>query len=384
MYLAEKCEGGVDFLKMFGDPVGQMIKMVAKLAMRAAFGIFEAVGKVGTTDEATSNVINRQTQWIVVYLAIGSILFAAIKMALDRRAEPAQTALKGILRVILVSAAGSTVIGTFVTLMDSYSNHLFKNSLDNLLVGIDCNKKIPDMLLLVIGFLLIISAIIHAILMWVRLGVMIILVGTLPMAAAASMTDWGGTWWRKHFAWMIAWLLYKPTVSLVLYSGAVMIRTSEGVEKNYINVQIAGMATLLLSALALPALMRIVVPATAALGGDSVGDATMGVAGGIASGAKSLADSSGRKGDSAPSGSQGPSGANGYGGQGGEGRAGASGGSGSEGAAGTAGAAGSGGGKAAAAGNPVVAAITLAGQAAKGAANVAKSGIEGANRDDGR
>ncbi len=384
MYLAEKCGGGVNFLKMFGDPVGQMIKAVAKLAMRAAFGIFEAVGKVGTTDEATSNVINRQTQWIVVYLAIGSILFAAIKMALDRRAEPAQTALKGILRVILVSAAGSTVIGAFVTLMDSYSNHLFKNSLDNLLVGIDCNNQIPDMLLLVIGFLLIISAIIHAILMWVRLGVMIILVGTLPMAAAASMTDWGGTWWRKHFAWMIAWLLYKPTVSLVLYSGAVMIRASEGAQKNHINVQIAGMATLLLSAIALPALMRIIVPATAALGGDSVGDATMGVAGGIASGAKSLADSSGRKGDSAPSGSQGPSGANGYGGQGGEGRAGSSGGSGSAGAAGTAGAAGSGAGKAAAAGNPALAAMEVAAKVAKGAANVAKSGIEGANRDDGR
>ncbi|MFC9844397.1 hypothetical protein ACFWFF_03750 [Streptomyces sp. NPDC060223] len=399
MFLAaagEGCGGGLDFFGMFTDPIGSMIRMVAKIIIQGAIGIFMSVGGIATTDEPASTVISNQTRWIVVYLAIGSILFASAKMALDRRGESGTTALKGILRVILVSAASSAMIATFVNLMDNYSQHLLRGSLLNLMEGIDCNGGIPDMLLLVIGCLLIISGIIHALLMWIRLGVMIVLVGTLPMAAAASMTDWGGTWWRKHIGWMTAWLLYKPTVGLVLYSGAVMVNSSES--RNPVDTQIAGMGLLLLSAVALPALMRIIVPATAALGGDSVGDATMGVAGGLASGAKSLADSAGRNGGgdsgSSPSGAKdsGPSGASKDGGGGGAKGSGSSseGGGGAGGSTGGGGGGGSGGGgagKAAGAANPalagMVAAAEVASKVAGGAVNVMKSGVEGANQGDG-
>jgi hypothetical protein len=324
-------------------------------------------------------------------------------MALDRRGESGTTALKGILRVILVSTAATAMINVFVRLMDLYSQHLLRGSLLNLMEGIDCSDDIPDMLLLVIGCLLIIAGIIHALLMWVRLGVMIVLMGTLPMAAAASMTDWGGTWWRKHIGWMTAWLLYKPTVGLVLYSGAVMVDSSEAHTNT--DTQIAGMGLLLLSAVALPALMRIIVPAAAALGGDSVGDATMGIAGGLASGAKSLADSAGRNGggDSGakgPSGARdsGPSGAGNDGGGGGGAKGGGSsteggggGGGGSAGGGGGSGGGGSGGGgagRAAGAANPalagMVAAAEVAGKIAGGAVNVMKSGVEGGgNQGDG-
>ncbi|CAL9590056.1 hypothetical protein SUDANB145_05207 [Streptomyces sp. enrichment culture] len=393
MFLAaagEGCEGGVDFLGMFGDPIGEMIKMVAKIIIRDAIEIFRAVQGIDSTNDAASQKISNQTQWLTVYLACGSILFAAGKMALDRRGEAGQTVLKGILRVILVSTATTALIGTFVSLMDRYSTFLLQGSLENLMGGINCNGGIPDMLLLVIGCLLIISGIIHALLMWIRLGVMIILMGTLPMAAAASMTDWGSTWWRKHIGWLTAWLLYKPTVGLVLYSGAVMIDSSE--EHNPVDTQIAGMGLLLLSAIALPALLRLIVPATAALGGDAVGGATMGLAGGMASGARSLADSAGRSGDGGPSGAHSPSGSGG-GSRPAEAAGGSvEGGGGSTGgaspSAGSAGGASTGAGKKATAANPALAAAVMAaevaGKVAKGVADVAKSGVEDANRRDER
>ncbi|WP_267717171.1 hypothetical protein [Streptomyces sp. CoH17] len=256
--------------------------MVAKLAVSAALEIFESNGDVKSNDVAASNVISGQIRWLVIYLSIGSLLFAAVKMALDRKADAGQTALKGVVRVIVVSAAASTVISTFAVLMDDYSGFLFGRALEELLSGVDCNGDIPNMLLLIIGALLIIAGIIHVLLMYIRLGVMIMLMGTLPLAAAASVTDWGGTWWRKHLGWMIAWLLYKPTVALVMYSGAVMINSAGG---DNVDTQIAGMGVLLLSAIALPALMRVIVPATEALGGDSVGSTTMGIASSIATGA---------------------------------------------------------------------------------------------------
>ncbi|BCL25525.1 hypothetical protein ACFFS2_08775 [Streptomyces aurantiacus] len=408
MFLAaagDGCDGGLDFLGMFGDPIGTMINMVAKIVINGAIGIFQSVGGIDSTNDEAAAKISNQTRWITVYLACGSILFAAAKMALDRRGESGQTAVKGVLRVLLVSTAATALIGTFVDLMDRYSQHLLRGSLINLMEGIDCNGGVPDMLLLVIGCLLIISGIIHALLMWIRLGVMVMLMGTLPMAAAASMTDWGGTWWRKHIGWMTAWLLYKPTVGLVLYSGAIMVDASEtnstGANTNNADTQIAGMGLLLLSAIALPALMKLIVPATAALGGDSAGDATMGIAGGLASGAKSLADSSGRNEDGGPSGSQSPSGSNEGGGSesgsggGGSGGGGSESGGGSEGGSGggsgggssegaeSAGAAESGASagasKAAAGANPVVMALEVAQKVGKGVADVAKSGVEGAD-----
>ncbi|MET9553745.1 hypothetical protein [Streptomyces sp. NPDC006645] len=427
MNLAAKCSGSINFLNMFDDPIGEMIKMVAKIAMRGALGIFEAVGDINSYDQKTSDTITRQTQWIVVYLAVGSILFAAVKMALDRRGDSGQTAMKGVLRITLVNTVASTAIITFTVLMDRYSEHLFQGALKELMNGIDCGGDIPAMLLLVIACLLIIAGVIHALLMWIRLGVMIILMGTLPMAAAASMTDWGGTWWRKHIGWLIAWLLYKPTVALVMYSGSVMVNAQDA---DQVDTQIAGMGILLLSAVALPALMRVIVPATEALGGDSVGQTTMGIAGGVASGAKSAAGGAVNIASSALAGPSGASGSNasgssgkgggvsggggggsssgaGGGGSSGGSSSGAGGGGSSGGGGGSSSGGGSGGGgggapggggggggssagagagasRAAAAGAlpvvgaAVIGAATVAAKTAKGATDVAKSGIEGA------
>ncbi|MFE9685398.1 hypothetical protein [Streptomyces sp. NPDC006285] len=397
MNLAEKCGGGLDFFGMFSDPIGEMIKMVAKIVMRGALGIFDSVDDIDSYDEAASNEINSQIQWIVVYLSIGSILFAAIKMALDRRGEAGQTALKGVMRVTLVNTAATSVIITFITLMDRYSDHLFAESLKNLMRGIDCSDDIPAMLLLVVGCLLLLAGIIHALLMWIRLGVMIILMGTFPLAAAASMSDWGGNWWRKHLGWLVAWLLYKPTVSLVFYSGAVMVNSGK---TSQTNTQIAGMGVLLLSAIALPALMRVIVPATEALGSDSVGQATMGIAGGIASGAKSIAGGAIARAAPGAAAAQAPTGASGSGNSGsssgrGPGGSGGGGGGGESSAGRTSGSGGGGsssrGGGAAAApsslpviGAAVLGAAAVAAKTAKGAADITASGVTDANRNSDR
>jgi len=308
--------------KLFIDPIGSMVEMLAKMVVNAAFTVLFAVAGIGSKNETVSTQIAGETRWIIVYLSVGSILFAATKMALDRRAESGQAVLKGVLRLLLVSTAASTVIGLFVTLMDRYSLHLLRGALMALGEHMSCSGVGSNMLLLLVGVLLLIAAIIHAVMMWVRLGVMILLMGTLPLAAAASMTDWGTTWWRKHIGWMVAWLLYKPTVGLVLWSGAAMVSLTADEQAagdaGKIDTQLAGMATLLLSTIALPALLRIIVPATEALGrSDAVGGATMGGVGGVASGAKTLgtgavkAGLAGLQGPSGSSGRQGPGGASG-------------------------------------------------------------------------
>ncbi|MFI6661397.1 hypothetical protein ACIBL8_38375 [Streptomyces sp. NPDC050523] len=404
-----------DFFSMLGDPVGTVMDIIAKLMLSGAIEVFQAAeASIPSVDLLDARRVSDQTRWLVSYLAVGSLLFAAVRMALDRRGEAGQIALKGILRVIVVSATASTLVMATFSLAERYSDYLLQKSLEKILTEMGCGDDgITSMLLMIIAFLLLISAVIHIILLYVRLAVMTLLLGTLPLAASASMTEWGGSWWRKHLAWITAWLLYKPTVGLVIYAGAEMVSTGP----NAVQRKLAGMAMLLLSSIALPALLKLIVPATAALGGDAVGQATMGVAGGLATGAKSIAvgarnvamqaapsgSSSGRDGGGSESGSVsgsirqdmamsqgggsgGGSGQQGGGSGGGSGQqgSGAGGGDGQGGGTSEGGAGGSRLAAAARAAGPVIAAAEAGTQILKGAANVAASGVQGGSDDSQR
>ncbi|MFJ8789971.1 hypothetical protein [Streptomyces sp. NPDC102462] len=402
----------VGFFSFLGDPIGTIMNAIADFVLAAAITVFGALATAIPTLSSvqSSQKINQASQWLVVYMAVGSLLFAACRMAVERRGDAGRTALKGILRVVLVSGGATTLVSAAAGLSDRYSDHLFKAGAQEQLDHIgQCTDGggIQAFLLMILAFLLLISGIIHTILLYIRLGVMILLLGTLPLAAAASMTEWGGGWWRKHLGWMIAWLLYKPAAALVMYGGAVMLNSDDPVS---VNERIAGIGVMLLAAVSLPALLKLIVPATAALGGAGAVSGAMSTAGGaLASGARSLGGglsgggNSGRTGGAGPSGASGTTGGSGSGGTSGRGGpAGAAGTAGSSGANGTsgtgrsgpagagagAGGAGSSGaaagaGRAAAAAGPVGAAVAAAATAAKIVGRAASGSLDGADGDRG-
>jgi hypothetical protein len=165
-------------------------------------------------------------------------------------------------------------------------------------------------LILIFGLLIMLAGFVQIILMYIRLGVLIMLIGTLPIAAASSMTGWGEGWWKKHLGWLIAWLLYKPAAALIIYSATAMTQDDRAVA---LENTIAGMGMLILSVFALPALLKLIVPATAALGSTSGGTVAMNFANNIATGAINIASggmssSGGGGGGGRNTASQGPAG----------------------------------------------------------------------------
>ncbi|MFJ4633958.1 hypothetical protein [Streptomyces sp. NPDC088847] len=314
----------VGFFDFLGDPIGTIIRGIAQSVLAGAIAIFGdlTVSIPTLSSDDSAQQVSDSTQWIVVYTAVGSLIFAALRMALDRRGEAGQTALKGLLRVILVAGGATVIFTALARLSDRYADFLFKSGADKQLQDIGCQvggSTVEPFLLIILSLLLLIAGVIQTILLYVRLGVMILLLGTLPLAAAASMTDWGNGWWRKHIGWMIAWLLYKPAAGLVMFAGSAMIASDGG---DGIQEQIAGIGVMLLSAISLPALLKLVVPATAALGGGSNGmSGVMSAGANLASGAKSGGGSGrssmpgmpggmgGGGSSSGPSGSAAPSGA---------------------------------------------------------------------------
>jgi hypothetical protein len=257
--------------------------------------------------------IERQTGWITTCVAVVCILVAAARMAIRRRGEPGTAMMLGLLRLVVVSAAGTFLIETAGKLADSFSAdlmstaHLGANGWSGLIstTALSAAFASGDGMLLIVALLLIISSLIQLMLMVLRVGLLIILTGTLPLTAAASMSDWGESWWRKHLAWLSAWLLYKPAAAL-LYASAFALTHGQ---RSLVEVM-AGFMLLLLSVLMLPALLKVIVPMTAHLGAASGGSLAMGVTGALATGAIKVAAMAGSGGAAAaaPSGNSLPAG----------------------------------------------------------------------------
>nr|BFE59552.1 hypothetical protein GCM10020063_040780 [Dactylosporangium thailandense] len=274
--------------KLIDEGIDGILRDIANAILTAAVNLFSSVAnKIPTLGDLTTvGSIKAQVAWLVAGIAVASILFAAARMAIERRGQAGTTALKGLVKLVLVAGGATFVLQQLAGIADDYTDYIYTAGVNAELKTIfSCGGSdgLTSFLLIIIGILLIIAAIIHIILLYIRLGVMVLLTATLPVAAAASMTEWGGSWWRKHLAWMVAWLAFKPATGLVIYAGVVMI-ADRGQDQQ--AIRIAGCGVLLLSAISLPALLRLVVPAVGALGSS---DATSGVALGAAGAAGAIA-----------------------------------------------------------------------------------------------
>lgn len=128
---------------------------------------------------------------------------------------------------------------------------------------------------IVLGIIAFLATVIQIMLMLVRGGMLVLLVGTLPLVAAFSNTEMGLQWFRKASAWLIAFALYKPAAAVV-YAVAFDLAGQQGA-----LALLDGVMMLVLAILALPALLRFVVPATSALAGAGGSGAMLaGAAGG--------------------------------------------------------------------------------------------------------
>ncbi|MEU9140792.1 hypothetical protein AB0D33_33350 [Streptomyces sp. NPDC048404] len=266
----------VAFAKAIGDATAAVLKALNGVWMNVDVG--DASGPIAKIDA--------EVDWLVGYVAVASLLIAAIHMALERKGQPMKQAFMGMWKVILVGAVAVPVVQALTRASDLYAQDVYAKS--------DLGDQASTMLgvltldqpglILIFGLLVMLSSFVQICLMYIRIGVMIMLVGTLPLAAVSSMTGWGEGWWKKHVGWLAAWLLYKPAAALIIYSATSMTKDTKNLDQT-----IAGLGMLIMAVFALPALLKLIVPATAALGGTSGGTVTVNAVNNVATGAVSIA-----------------------------------------------------------------------------------------------
>ncbi|MGZ0095545.1 hypothetical protein ACW5QP_11725, partial [Microbacterium arborescens] len=222
-----------------------------------------------------------------VLLAIG-LMVAGIRTMLLARGEPAADAAKKLLRAILV-----TVVGTaFFQIMLLGSNSLARWILDTASGGTTPNL-VGDVatfggniaMAMIFGVFGLIVVGIQWLIMILRAVALTVLVPFWPVAASGAMFERHEKMFTQTTGWLIAFLLYSP-LAAALYGMSIRLR--QGAD-GLAGVMI-GMAIFLLALFALPALVKLVMPAAAALGSASAGSMMMRAGGammtaGVAAGA---------------------------------------------------------------------------------------------------
>jgi len=276
--------------------------------------------------------VQGQLQWYTGGIAILSILVAAGRMVWTQRAMPLRELAGSVLTLIAVAGAGLVVIRLATSAGDAFSVWILDNSTTCSVTNGESNcfgttvgtmigmtmasqNSIGLIGLFLLGMLAVFMTYVQIALMVFRGAMLVVLAGIFPIAAAATNTEIGRQWFKKAMAWTLAFILYKPAAAIVYAIAFRMTGTdlfkSDGTGLFQI---VTGLALMLIALIALPALMRFLVPAVSSVGGGGaagllLGAAAVSAAGDIATGAIRASNNGGGGGGGGDSSStDGPSG----------------------------------------------------------------------------
>lgn len=229
-----------------------------------ADGNGQAIGAAG--------FIQSHTHWILISAATISVIVAGIRMALSQRGEPLRDVLKSLLTMVVVSGAGVAFAAVLIDIADAFSEWIideaigssqFAERLTNAMMNPLKDEGVGLILVIVIGIAMVITSLIQLALMVVRYGMLVLLVGVIPLTAAATNTEAGMAWFKRAVAWLAAFIIYKPIAALVYATAIKLVGSSSGAPDANLKV-ITGVTMMVMAVVALPALLRFVSPRTGA------------------------------------------------------------------------------------------------------------------------
>ncbi len=243
-----------------------------------------------TSGNSQISFLDTHLSWIVNAVAAGATLTAAILVILTRSTTHARTLGAVLLRVVAAGVFVGPLISGLLTAGDAYGRWIINDAVgDNFAsklyqlgdpTGMTVNNSGSTLMLLFAlagstGSLAMIATLIF------RTIVVTVLVGLLPLTAAASMSATGRQAWAKHTAWLLAFVLVKPAGATLLAVAFHWVQDGTTPQDGLL-----GGVCLLMMGLLLPVMLRLLVPATSAVAGRSGALAGIGA---LATGALALA-----------------------------------------------------------------------------------------------
>ncbi|MCM6774421.1 hypothetical protein NDR87_14215 [Nocardia sp. CDC159] len=239
--------------------------------------------------------IRDYTSGLQMLLMTAGILVAATRLALAKRGGLAGEAQESFLmfgRAVLASMMFAAVVTVGTRAGDAFSDWVIfdasrgdTNTAAGRIAEFDL-RVLPGLgtgVLLIIGLLGIVSMLVQLVMLVVRQALLVVVVAALPIAAAASGTGPGSQAYKKMLSWALAFVLWKPVGALIYAIAFAAVGAKQDAQQQDPQLVLLGLILLIMVAAVLPALMRLVAPAVATLGGGS------GAAAALAGGALGLA-----------------------------------------------------------------------------------------------
>lgn len=319
-----------------------MTVLIAAILISAAGAIATAIMPETSSGESTVAFLENSLWYYTAAAVVMSVIIGGLRMAWEQRADPGKELVRSLLTFIVISGAGVTVISMLLKAGDAYAVWVLDQSLDcsvdantkcfgenmMVLLGLSGTSGIGVIAVIILGLCAFIGSLVQLGMMIARSGMLIVMAGTLPLAASASNTVMGKQMLQKFVGWIIALLLYKPAAAII-YAAAFQLAGSDviGGGLDSLGKVVTGLFMMFLALFLLPALMRLVVPAVGAVAaGNAAGNMAMAAAGALPTGAVSASQfMGGGSSVGADAIGDGPSGADGSDGGSGEGPSGADG-----------------------------------------------------------
>jgi hypothetical protein len=299
--------------KAIADAVGQTVKTLGTFWVNVGTPDLTAAPGGSTASDPVLFLQNSLYFW-TASLAVLSVLVGAAKMVIERRGAPLRDLVRSLATLVVVSGAGVAAVGLLTIAADKFSAWIIESSTDGTsfnenitsLLALSATSPIGSIMIILLGLIAILASVMQIVLMIVRGGLLVILTGIFPTAAAFTNTEAGKGWFQKCTAWLIAFILYKPAAAIV-YATAFQLSGSKifgnvGDGKDFgsaLLTTVTGLALMIIALFAMPALMRFVTPMVGAVAGGG-GASAAGTVGALASGAISMG-SAGRGGGTSTS-----------------------------------------------------------------------------------
>lgn len=261
------CQGAGDIVGAVG---GEALSLMAMAFFTSWIETEQSFLTSWITADPLVDINDGSVQWLQTLLkqyafgfALAGVLMTALYTVVTLRGDRVAKLGISMVRMLLVTTAGTGLFATLMTAMDELAAWVLTLAgVDPLgaAAGITVATASPG-----VAFIAAVVGIIGVIIQWaimiIRGSILPLLLGFWPMASAAANLKWGSAAFEKITAWLIAFLLFKP-IAAIVYTVAFRMRAgSDGIEGMVSGVVLIGICIL-----ALPALLRLITPATAPLG----------------------------------------------------------------------------------------------------------------------
>lgn len=233
-------------------------------------------GMLVSLDGASMQWLSDQLQVISIFLTTVGIMVACVWTMIHARGDQAVKASKALFMVFMVSTAGTALMQVAIPAGDAFAKYILDEAgvtvagYERFGPAAGVVNQIGPGLAIVAGIFGVIATLLQWIIMIVRATVLPLLIAAWPVAAAAAMIRGAEGSFSTVTKWLIAFLIYKP-VAAIIYAFAWKLKSGGDGIGGVIN----GMLLLVLAVAALPALMKLLSPATAALGSAAGGTMAM-------------------------------------------------------------------------------------------------------------